>query len=123
MAELEDPKKRKRSDDRLKELIDHNAKLNSYLYKLEFMLLETCKKHDRAKKGFKDNIVYLAEALDRAGYTVPPLPHKHLASTDHSEIYSLINEFKDTKKLDDEQKKVKKTGRPKKEAKIEISQI
>lgn len=123
MAESEDPKKRKRSDDRLKELIDHNAKLTSYLYKLEFMLHETCKKNDRAKKVFKDNIVYLAEALDRAGYTVPPLPHKHLALNDHSEVYGLINELKDTKKLDDEQKKVKKTGRPKKEAKIENSQI
>lgn len=123
MVEVEDQKKRKRSDDRLKELIDHSAKLTSYLYKLEFMLLENCKKHEKVKKAFKDNVVQLAEALDRAGYTVPQLPHKHLGANDSGDVYSLIEELKELRKCEDEHRKVKKSGRPKKEVKIENNQI
>jgi hypothetical protein len=118
----EDPKKRKRNDDATKDLIDQNCKLASYIHRLEFMLLELTKKHYKSKVVFKNYIGQLAEVLDRAGYTVPTLPIKHMETEESIDLDTILKEIESSKKSQDElDSKKKKTGRPKKEIKIETN--
>ncbi|OMJ92435.1 hypothetical protein SteCoe_4772 [Stentor coeruleus] len=121
MAEVpEDSKKRKRGEDMSKELIEHNSKLASYIHRLEFMLIETTKKYYKSKVVFKNYIGQLAEALDRAGYTVPTLPLKRMEPEDNIDLDNLLKEIEQNRKVQEEmESKKKKMGRPKKETKAE----
>lgn len=116
----EEPKKRKRGEDMCKDLIDQNAKLASYVHRLEFMLLETSKKYDKSKVVFKNYIAQLSEVLDRAGYTVPTLPLKHMEPEENLDLDAILRDIENNRKAQDEiDAKKKKMGRPKKEIKIE----
>jgi hypothetical protein len=120
MAEAEEAKKRKRTEDQSKELLEHNAKLAAYIHRLEFMLLETTKKYQKSKVIFKNYIAQLAQALDRAGFTVPTLPVKAMEQEENLDLDGLLREIEHTKRIQEEiDSKKKKMGRPKKDAKIE----
>ena len=84
------------------------------------MLLETSKKYTKSKILFKNYIAHLAEVLDRAGYTVPTLPVKYMEPQENLDLDAILKEIELNKKNQEENDaKKKKTGRPKKEAKIE----
>lgn len=125
MAEpLEEPKKRKRGEDISKDLLEQNAKLSSYIHRLEFMLLETSKKYYKSKVVFKNYIAQLAEVLDKGGYTVPTLPLKHMEPEENLDLDFLLKEIEQQRKTQEEiDAKKKKMGRPKKEVKIEAPPV
>lgn len=122
MSEVEEQKKRKRAKDQCEEIIEHNAKLASFIHRMEFLLLENTKKYYRTKVAFKNYIAQLALALDRAGFTVPALPMKVSEHEDALDLDLILREIEFKKKMqEDLDSKKKKMGRPKKEAKTETA--
>lgn len=120
MADLEELKKRKRGKDQCQELVEHNSKLALFIHRMEFMLLENTKKYYKTKVAFKNYIAQLAQALDRAGYTVPILPLKLSEQSDALDLDLVLRDIECNKKVqEDLESKKKKMGRPKKEQKIE----
>lgn len=114
----EAPKKRKRQDEKYKELKHYNAEMMQYMHRLEFALLEKSRKLSRIKYLFKRYIARLADSLDKAGFNVPSLPNGLFEEKNYQNVEELLRQAEEEIKKSEAEEAVtkrRKAGRKKQE--------
>lgn len=112
------PKKRKRQDEKCKELNHYNAEMMQYMHRLEFALLEKSRKLSRIKYLFKRYIARLADSLDKAGFNVPSLPNGLFEEKNYQNVEGLLKQAEEELKKSEAEEAIakrRKAGRKKQE--------
>lgn len=130
-APEEPPKKRKRQDEKYKEMKHYNAEMMQYMHRLEFALLEKSRKLSRIKYLFKRYIARLADSLDKAGYNVPSLPIGLFEEKNYQNVEELLRMADEELKKSEAEEAVtkrrkasrKKQDKPQKTDKTEKTEI